>query len=136
MKVWPGYGSEHSMNLVMIGRFKEEDDAAKAKEIIDLIGDQFRADEKADLARVGDVAERYTDGMRKLLERLDFYSVEPNEFQQFVSDVSVELKGNQLMLWTDEADVSAFLKVLVRKGARVEVYSAHDWPDKEKDATK
>ena len=136
MKVWPGYGSEHSMNLVMIGRFKEEDDDAKAKEIIGLIGDQFRADEEAGLARVGDVAERYTDGMRKLLEKLDFYNVEPNEFQQFASDVSVKLKGNQLVLSTDEADVSAFLKVLIRNGARVEVYSAHDWPDKEKDAAK
>jgi hypothetical protein len=136
MKVWPGYGSEHSMNLVMIGRFKEEDDDAKAKEIIGLIGDQFRADEEADLARVGDIAERYTYGMRKVLEELNFYSVEPNEFQQFASDVSVELKGNQLVLSTDEADVSAFLKVLLHKGARVEVYSAHDWPDKEKDGTK
>jgi uncharacterized protein YkvS len=124
------------MNLVMIGRFKEEEDAAKAKEIIGLIGDQFRADEEAELARVGDIAERYTDGMRKVLEKLNFYSVEPNEFQQFAYDVSVKLNGNQLELWTDEVDVSAFLKVLLHKGARVEVYSAHDWPDKEKDGTK
>ena len=37
MKVWNGWGSEHSMNLVMIGRFEEVDAAKKAKLIIDLI---------------------------------------------------------------------------------------------------
>ena len=26
MKIWDGYGSEHSMNLVMIGHFKNSDD--------------------------------------------------------------------------------------------------------------
>ena len=136
MKIWNGYSSEHSMNLVMIGRFKEEDDAVKAKEIIELIENQFRADEKAHLVTVGDAADRYTDGMRQVLKQLEFYSLEPNEFQQFAYDVSVELKGNQLVLSTDEADVSAFLKVLIHKGARVEVYSAHDWPDKKEDGSK
>ena len=29
MKIWNGYGSEHSMNLVMIGRFKTVGEAEK-----------------------------------------------------------------------------------------------------------
>ena len=35
MKIWQGYGSEHSMNLVMIGHFKDAGSAVKAKELID-----------------------------------------------------------------------------------------------------
>ncbi|EUA59807.1 hypothetical protein I550_2955 [Mycobacterium intracellulare 1956] len=33
------------------------------------------------------------------------------------------------MITTDESDVQALLKVLLDGGARVEVYSAHDYPD-------
>lgn len=35
MKVWNGYGSEHSMNLVMVGQFKTIEDAEKTKELIE-----------------------------------------------------------------------------------------------------
>ena len=35
MKLWAGFGSEHSMNLVMIGRFVDASDAAAAKRLID-----------------------------------------------------------------------------------------------------
>ena len=40
-----------------------------------------------------------------------------------------ELKDQQVVITTDEPDVSAFLKLMVDKGARVEVFSAHDYPD-------
>jgi hypothetical protein len=53
MKVWYGYSSEHSMNLVMIGRFEDAGDAAKAKQIIDLLTEQVNADVDADLLKVG-----------------------------------------------------------------------------------
>ena len=35
MKLWNAFGSEHSMNLVIIGRFNEVRDAELAKELID-----------------------------------------------------------------------------------------------------
>ena len=35
MKIWHGYGSEHSMNLVMIGHFKNPDDAEKTQKLIE-----------------------------------------------------------------------------------------------------
>ena len=44
MKIWNGCGSEHSMNLVMIGRFKDAGDAASAKEVIDRLIEQVSAD--------------------------------------------------------------------------------------------
>ncbi|MEU9397969.1 DUF6375 family protein, partial [Streptomyces sp. NPDC048324] len=34
MKVWYGYGTEHSMNLVMIGRFKDATAADRAHTVI------------------------------------------------------------------------------------------------------
>jgi hypothetical protein len=66
---------------------------------------------------------------------LDFFtnakvhSIGAAELEQFHYDVHVEHKGNTVTLTTDESEVSAFLKLLIEKGAKVEVYSAHDYPD-------
>ena len=41
MKIWLGYGTEHSMNLVMIGKFlREKGDASQAFAAIQHIMDQ------------------------------------------------------------------------------------------------
>lgn len=129
MKIWYGYGSEHSMNLVMIGTFEDAGDAVKAKQIIDLIAEQVNADVGADLLKVGERADRITDGMRELLTRLDMFIIGSTEMEQFAYDVSVNVEQNRVIVTTDEVDVSAFLKVLIDKGARVEVYSAHHYQD-------
>jgi hypothetical protein len=43
--------------------------------------------------------------------------------------VSISQDGDKIILRTDESDVSAFLKVLLDRSARVEVFSAHDYPE-------
>ena len=44
MKIWNGYGSEHSMNLVLIGKFKQAQDANKVKSDIEKLGEQADKD--------------------------------------------------------------------------------------------
>jgi Family of unknown function (DUF6375) len=124
MKIWNSYGSEHSANLVMIGSFKDVASAEKAKEIIDEIT-KFMMNTDDDYRGV----EHYSDAVMELLKRVRFYNVAPAELDQFRYDISSELNGNQIVVRTDETDISAFLKVMIDKGARVEVYSAHDYPD-------
>jgi hypothetical protein len=131
MKVWQLFGSEHSANLVMIGRFKEVGDATKAKEIIDSIIEQVRADEEAGRIKIGDQTDRYSRGMLDLLGKVEVHSIGPAELEQFAYEVTLKVESNAIVLTTEEIDVSAFLKVLLDKGARVEVYSAHDYPGTE-----
>ena len=128
MKIWYGYSSEHSMNLVMIGRFSDAGDAAKAKQVIDWLTEQVDADVNSQLMTIGNPAERYTNGMADLFRKVELYSIGPVELEQFAYDVTIEIEGNQIVVKTDEIDVSAFLKVLLDMGARVEVYSAHHYP--------
>jgi len=128
MKVWRLFGSEHSANLVMIGRFKEVTDAIKAKEVIDSIITQVRADEAAGLLKTGDLPDRYTDGMLELFQRVEVHTIRPEEVEQFSYEVTVKVDGKNVVLTTEEMDVSVFLKVLIDEGARVEVYSAHKYP--------
>jgi hypothetical protein len=125
MKIWNGYGSEHSMNLVMIGRFEKAADAVKTKQIIDQLTAQVNTDVKDGHLQVGDPTNRFTEGMLQLLTKINFHDVSPSELEQMAYDVNVELDADKVVITTNESDVSVFLKLLVDEGARVEVYSAH-----------
>lgn len=129
MKIWYQHGSEHSANLVMIGHFENVADATKAKEIIDALTKQVREEESSGTRIIGYPSERYDDAMLDLLAKLSIGSVGPSELEQFAYEVDIKAEGNDLVLTTEELDISAFLKVMFLKGARVEVYSAHDYPD-------
>ena len=129
MKIWYQNGSEHSANLVMIGHFENVADATKAKEIIDALTEQVRADESSGRLIIGDPSERFSDAMLDLLGKLNIGSIGPSELEQFSYDINIKEQGNDLVLTTDELDISAFLKVMFQKGARVEVYSAHNYPE-------
>jgi hypothetical protein len=128
MKIWFGYGSEHSMNLVMIGRFKDAGDAAKAKQLIERLTEQVNAEVEAGHMEIGKPTDRYPDAMLNLLMDLNIASIGSTELEQFTYAFDIEVEDGQVILTTEESEYSAFLKVLIENGARVEVYSAHDYP--------
>lgn len=128
MKIWYQHGSEHSANLVMIGHFENAADAMKAKEIIEALTERVSEDQSKGTLTLGSPTDRYGDEMLDLLVRLNI-SIGPQEVEQFAYEFSVKVDGNDLVLTTEELDISAFLKVMYLNGARVEVYSAHDYPD-------
>lgn len=124
MKIWRGYGSEHSHNLVMIGRFSSFEDAEKTKVIIDMLAERL-----PDLIELDSPSERFEDGVLELLKGQEFTSLSRREVDQFLYDVNTKLEDDTIILTTEEIDVSAFLKLMISRGAKVEVYSAHDFPD-------
>ncbi|MGI8913780.1 MAG: DUF6375 family protein [Chloroflexota bacterium] len=119
------------MNLVMIGRFKEARHADEAKRLINLLTTQANAEPDAHRHDAGPEDRRFSDAMLELLTASELYSIAAAELKQFAYDIKVRVEDNEVVVTTDEVDVSAFLKVLLEKGARIEVYSAHDYPDTE-----
>ena len=128
MKIWHQHGSEHSANLVMIGHFEDATEATKAKEIIDALADQVAKDQESGVLVFGSPSERYGKEMLDLLSQLNVASIGPGELEQFAYEVNVKVEGEKLIVTTDELDIAAFLKVLFLRGARIELYSAHDHP--------
>lgn len=124
MKIWNGYGSEHSLNLVMIGHFKTTEDAEKTQELFEQLSEGLR-----DKIDVGTSRDRYSDPVMDLLRKVNVYDLSPSELEHFLYDIRTRVEGDKIILTTDKSEVSAFLKLMVTKGARVEVYSAHDYPD-------
>ncbi|MFC9732483.1 DUF6375 family protein [Streptomyces roseolus] len=129
MKVWYGYGTEHSMNLVMIGRFRDAATAERTHALIKKLTAALQAEEDAGRLTVGEPNDRYSDEVLKLLSDLNIHSVGPRELEQFLYDLDTHRDDDSIVVRTDEADVQALVKVLIDKGARVELYSAHDYPD-------
>ncbi len=41
------------------------------------------------------------------------------------------MEGDKIIVTTEEFEVSAFFKLMILKDAKVEIYSAHDYPDTE-----
>ena len=128
MKIWNQYGSEHSMNLVMIGSFKEASDANMAKQLIEELIDHVR-NEPAKSQDDDPRETRFSKAMLDFMVNAGLSTIGASELDQFNYDVHVDINGNKVVLKTDESEVSAFLKLLIEKGARVEVYSAHEYPD-------
>ena len=132
MKIWNAFGSEHSMNLVMIGRFKEVRNAQEAKRSIDRLTEFLSTEESTSPYGTDDARRGFSQALRELLKDEELYNIAPAELDQFRYDVRIEQRETEVSVRTDETDISVFLKVLIERGARVEIYSAHDYPgDKE-----
>jgi hypothetical protein len=132
VKVWFGYGSEHSANLVMIGHFADATQAKAVAATIERIEHYVRDELNAGRMELGrEGGYRFTDQLLALLEEIKLYSIGPVDIENFAYEYSITVKGSDVILKTDEVDVSGFLKVMIDGGAKVEVYSAHNYPDEE-----
>ena len=129
MRIWRSHGSEHSYNLVLVGHFRQIEDATSAKRVIEQLSEQVSEEIRTGVLNYDAEDNRFSEELRKLLYAGELHSIGPSELQQFAYDVRVEVIGTNVKLTTDEIDVSAFLKVLIDLGARVEIYSAHEYPD-------
>ncbi len=127
MKIWNGYASEHSSNLVMIGHFKEVRDAAEAKRLLNKLEDIVQNSPDNYVYDPAPKDRRFTKEMMDLVAEERFWLTSPADLGQLLLDVTVRQDGNKITVTTDEIDVSIFLKVMIRHGARVEVYSGHDY---------
>lgn len=103
MKVWYGYGTEHSMNLVMIGHFKSPNDAEETNELITKI--TKAVDGKIE---VGRNYSRYDNDMMGILREVNSYILSPSELEQFLYDTTIQVDGDKLILTTEETEISAF----------------------------
>lgn len=134
IKIWNGYGSEHSMNLVLIGRFKQAQDAEKVEKDIITISTQAAKDECYTIPFDEPENQRFSDDMLSLLRSLQLNVLGPTDLGQLLSDHHLSRDGDRITITTDEAEIFAFVKLFIEAGAKVEVFSAHDYPSDPGDA--
>lgn len=135
MKIWNEYGSEHSMNLVLIGKFKRAQDAEKVEKDIDKLSAQASKDDSHSISFGEPEDHRFSDDMLSLLRSLKLNTLGPADLGQLVSEHQLRREGDRIIVTTDEAEVSAFVKLFIEAGGKVEVFSAHDYPPNSDDAS-
>lgn len=124
MKIWIGHGSEHSYNLVLIGHFADETKARSAEQKFQ----RLTAAAESGLVEVGwEADQRFTTGMLELLNEIKAWDLSRSDIENFAYEHTVERTGNDLRIATDEGEIQGFLKILIEGGARIQVYSAHEW---------
>lgn len=123
MKIWQSYGAEHSLNLVIVGKFKDVADAEEFNELIESMTDFLRNQPEFDVE-----ADRYSPDVLDYLGKKNLYCLTPQQLGQLLYDMHIEQNGNEVKISSDD-DLNAFVSLLVHKGAKVEVFSAHDYPN-------
>ena len=120
MKIWHAYGSEHSMNLVMIGHFKSVEDAKRTQKLINELTEQLH-----DKINIGMPSDQYSDEIYKVLRETDCYILSASELEDLQSEKTMTLEDDRIILRTDNMSAAAFAKLMMGKGAKVEVLSEH-----------
>lgn len=125
MRIWHSYGSEHSMDLVLVGTFETVSGAEAAVERMQILQSLADAEWSDDDWRRPD--ERMPNSLVDQLWELKLYEMGRTDVDIFAYEHTVERKGTTVRVWTEESEVQGFLKVLIHLGARVEVFSRHHW---------
>jgi len=128
MKIWYGYGSEHSANLVIIGTFDTVQDARSAQGLLQDLSHIARDDESKGKLKVDGGNTTFSEEFLKYCSENNFHWFGYDDPVDFLFDYDLKLDGDQVILTTEETQIEAFIKAMLHKGAKIEVYSAHDHP--------
>lgn len=126
MKVWHGYGTEHSMNLQLIGHFADRGEAHAAEQAIRILTKAAESEQAAGRLEYGEPPRLFSGELLAAMTEVSIHSLGYGDVEQFLYDVEVKVVGSDVVLKTDEIDIIAYVKVLLLKGAKVEMYSRHD----------
>jgi len=117
------------MRLVLIGTFKEARNVEKVEALINKLARQAEKEEAYNIREAPPEQHRFSEEMMSMFTTNELFAIDPIELEQFALEHSIEAAGDKITIRTDEGNVSAFIKIMINAGARVEVYSAHDYPD-------
>lgn len=125
--MWYGYGSEHSANLVIIGKFESASDAETAYNLLQELTNIAIEDEREGNITAGQNLKQFSEPMLKCLTQYNFGAFGYQDPEQLIYEYGSKLEDNKIILTTEELNIQAFLKIFLNYGAKVETYSAHNY---------
>src|SRR5579872_4768525 len=125
MKIWLGYGSEHSSNLVIVGKFKTAIDAREALSLLERTTDMVRSAEGRGEISSDKPPEKFPNAILDFLSKENFMELASKDLPDFMYEFDPKIDGDSVVITTDEYSIGGFLSTLLHKGAKIEVYSAH-----------
>lgn len=121
MKIWKSFAGEHSAKLKIIGTFKTEENAEKAaafyNDLID-VEDKSKGEGEDDY---------FSQELIDLFQKHKVHSLNETDVEQADYHYKLEPDGNRIEVLTDELEVQSIIKTFIRWGAKIELYSRHDY---------
>lgn len=117
MKIWKSFSSEHSAKLRITGTFKTIKDANDAATAFnELLEKRVVEDESYPFPKeISEVMNKYQVYLnRSAVEDLDYI-------------YPLDVDGKKIVVETDDFAIQALSQVFVRYGAKIEIYSRHDY---------
>ncbi|GHV47836.1 hypothetical protein FACS189499_06030 [Clostridia bacterium] len=128
MKIWKGYGTEHSANLVIIGKFKTVSDADKAKALIEDLTRLVRDEEDKKITQDGLEHGAFSKAMLEFLRSRNYPSLDYGDLKGLLYDYDLEQEFDKIIVTSDDDNFMSIIKAIVYGEGKVEVYSAHNYP--------
>lgn len=123
MKFWIGYGSEHSANLVMLGKFKSVEDATGFLAELEKLERLIQEDDNGD--------DAFHAFPKKIMDevfsgRIRFCNdFAPKDLEDFRMDLQRHQRADDQTIVEFKSDVTGWaglIKMMVNAGAKVEVF--------------
>jgi len=130
VKIWTGFGSEHSYRLVLVGHFQNESDAVIVEERYEQL--QELGAEEVGNANWDEPAPGFSKELYERLEEAGALNLSRPDIEGFAYIEGIHREGKTITCHTDDAELQGLLKIMFDQGARVEIYSSKHWsPDGE-----
>ena len=123
MKLWFSYGSEHSMNIVLIGHFKNAVDAKTFEQDVENLKLFLQEN-----SRYQSNSLSFDSATKEYLLREQISFLSPEQLDQIVSYEVLKRDGNKIEITSDEF-LDGLINWMIIKEAKIEIFSLHDYPE-------
>ena len=123
MKIWFNYGSEHSMNLVLIGQFKNSLNAKAFVQDVENLKKFLQESPEYEFN-----ALNFEPSVEEYLLRENIAFLSPEQLSQILSYDVIERNGSKIEVTSDEF-LDGLIAWMIMKGAKVEIFSLHDYKE-------
>ena len=126
MKIWKSFSAEHSAKLRIVGTFKTTEDLEETRQIIEELTDEVM---KQDVST--QLKAKYTDEIMNIIKNHNGYchSLGEEDLMNFTHVHNISYNDRTIEINTDELDIQGLLKVILSNGAKIEIYSKHNYPN-------
>lgn len=123
MKIWFNYGSEHSMNLVLIGHFKTVLDAKTFEQDVESLKKFLQENPNYEFNPLC-----FDASIQEYLAKEGIAFMSPEQLDQILSYEKFEIEGEKIKVTSDEF-LDGLIAWMLIKEAKVEIFSLHDYPE-------
>ncbi|MDD4969682.1 MAG: DUF6375 family protein [Paludibacter sp.] len=117
MKIWKSFSSEHSAKLRITGTFKTVENANQAATAFN---------ELLEKREVGDESYPFPEEIREVMNKYQVY-LNRNAAEDLDYIYPLDVEGKKIVVETDDFAIQALSQVFIRYGAKIEIYSRHDY---------